>query len=397
MNISKKLIIIISVGATLILLTAGGYWIAKNVAVEETSSNLLTQTAFAPIAEGRRLQEVEYKGSIDQDALLRIKFAYSRKESAVSYIAHGKQYDLPEADLSTFIILSGSIFETEPFAIDKNNVYYLGKVIPGADPSTFRVFGGGSYSADARGAYWEGAPIPEADVATFVVVDNDASLTLAKDKNYNYCSGIAYPKDSLKCVSTPVSSLNAETYTDSELGFSFYYPKGWRVVKENGLLKVMNPQDPSINQYFDGTWVTLKVSDGNSVITSDAANGRYKFTYDTSHRMKVSENGYDGSEGAEMEVSPVKRTLGGLYWYSGKTRYGTVVVPLPGPKMLVATSPSGASSFVSALIGTLTLKGQDINLIDADKAFKVELEDRYYQQDICRQNGIKDLDCPANR
>ena len=58
---------------------------------------------------------------------------YSFAEKKVTYIGLGEKIDVDKADIETFKDLDGA------FGIDKNNVYYLGKVLKKIDRQTFEV------------------------------------------------------------------------------------------------------------------------------------------------------------------------------------------------------------------------------------------------------------------
>ena len=105
-------------------------------------------------------------------------------------IADGKVYyepgkkEIPGVDLATFKKINTY------FAKDKNRVYYLGKVIEGADSETFKFLGGyktltevSGYSKDNKNVYYFERRILEADPETFEVI---GLTSYAKDKNNVY-------------------------------------------------------------------------------------------------------------------------------------------------------------------------------------------------------------------
>lgn len=155
--------------------------------------------AFASIAPGTALGATADVNPSSTD-FSRIRIGYFHNGSAVFYVVHGVVHDLPSADLQTFETLTGSITDTEPYALDKNHVYYTGKAIVGANPLTFHVLNGFSYAVDEHGAYWQGTAIPNADAKTFVAGNVQTDLTAATDKNHLYCSGQAYPLSSSTCT-----------------------------------------------------------------------------------------------------------------------------------------------------------------------------------------------------
>lgn len=84
-----------------------------------------------------------------------------------------------KADVATFKILNMES-SYESFAIDKDAVYYLGKILPGADSETF-VMLGEFYSKDKNFVYFKNRKVVGADLATF-----RANAYVALDKNHYY-------------------------------------------------------------------------------------------------------------------------------------------------------------------------------------------------------------------
>ena len=72
------------------------------------------------------------------------------------------QDSLPSADAASFRPLDG------PYASDKNRAYWMGKVIDGADPASFRVLNAAfECSADAARAYYRQTVIAGEDPRSF--------------------------------------------------------------------------------------------------------------------------------------------------------------------------------------------------------------------------------------
>lgn len=69
-----------------------------------------------------------------------------------------KYTKIPGADRSTFKVLthpSSDIgFEYSTYALDKHNVYLEGRIVPGAEPSSFKLLGG-KYASDVNWDYYE--------------------------------------------------------------------------------------------------------------------------------------------------------------------------------------------------------------------------------------------------
>lgn len=207
-----------------LLVIAGGVYLymQKNRSSTAVPNDIATTTAevesnttsvFRPVAPGVEPYEMSRNSDFSM-----VRFQYNRDATSVYYVEHGVVYDLPGADLSTFEILTGSIFETNPYAVDKNNVYYLGAVIPGADPSTFHVINGGDYAVDNHAAYWEGNTISGVDLTTFSV--DSSEFTQAQDNSYLYCGGTSYPLGNT-CANI---ESGTQTYTNTQYDFSVSYP-----------------------------------------------------------------------------------------------------------------------------------------------------------------------------
>lgn len=107
---------------------------------------------------------------------------YAKREGKWAYIhwneGSGWQiYYIPEADTDSFRKL-----KNPSFAADKNYVYYQGRPIKNADPTTFRPFHK-SYWRDAQRVFYFNLEIPNADPETFQILEKKA---VAKDKNDVY-------------------------------------------------------------------------------------------------------------------------------------------------------------------------------------------------------------------
>jgi len=213
MNTSRGFIslVLLLVIIGIVVLGGAGYWASKKgattgqsnepIQASQTTNKIAptTSAVFKPVAQGELLHT---RGPISRtsDGISQTKFSYLYDGSSIFYAAHSVAYDLPEADLATFMVLSGSVLETDPYALDKNHVYYLGEVIPSADSATFHVLNGYSYSVDNHAVYWEGMTISGVDLATFVAgTSQDGTLGSAKDKNHLYCYGQTYALNSGKC------------------------------------------------------------------------------------------------------------------------------------------------------------------------------------------------------
>ena len=104
----------------------------------------------------------------------------------VVYHESKKQHELPNADVGTFKVYA----QTDGFAQDSRQVYYKGFVLPGADPSSFRLLPSKErdcrykFSRDSTHVYRYQLLINDADAETFTIIDGTCSYS--KDKNRVY-------------------------------------------------------------------------------------------------------------------------------------------------------------------------------------------------------------------
>ena len=108
------------------------------------------------------------------------KYAYVEDGTAV-YFVSGSAVKMSNADLDTFQVLRSNL-EAYPFALDKQNVYFMGQLIPGADPKTFESFST-VFSKDANHVFYSNSTVRSADAQTFQEVD----MLIHKDKNHVFC------------------------------------------------------------------------------------------------------------------------------------------------------------------------------------------------------------------
>lgn len=115
-------------------------------------------------------------------------FGYYRSTDAIK---------VPHIDTASFKMLESTLY-----ALDKSGVYYEGRKVIGANPSTFEFLGGIStisdpdgYSKDGKSVFFADKRLKIADVKTFEVIPpyyNAASKYqdgYAKDKKYVFCYG----------------------------------------------------------------------------------------------------------------------------------------------------------------------------------------------------------------
>jgi hypothetical protein len=155
---------------------------------------------------------------LDATSFKALSLEYTKDKNMVYYrwISPGKFWvvEVDEADAASFEVIGFNL------ARDKNNVWWYGRILPGADPATtqivhegyvwkdknkvwyqhqpivaadpktFRHVGAGYY-IDAKGAYWSGDLIDDADPETFKVLGGNSFV--AVDRTSVYCSGQRQP------------------------------------------------------------------------------------------------------------------------------------------------------------------------------------------------------------
>lgn len=90
---------------------------------------------------------------------------------------------IPGADLGSFSVISGQ----HGYAQDDNHIYGPHGVIREADPETFKMITK-NYSVDAGHVFFDGKNIPEADSGSFEVIDN--GLYAVDDKRVYYAGRV---------------------------------------------------------------------------------------------------------------------------------------------------------------------------------------------------------------
>jgi len=183
-------------------------------------------------------------------------------------------------------------------------------------------------------------------------------------------------------------------YTDTQFGFSFYYPKGWTIDRQGTRLSIKNPKmvekvtDKSDPNWpgDDGEMVSITEVTASHVETEDLFS-TYNYAFDPSTNKWVYSEKTEG-EGVPnglvyiaTTTPPIKgTTVGSLPEYEGGSLHGsgTTIVPLSGNKVLILESKFGASSLVSAFAGTIFPKGAQPSEAQALTAFQAELNDHYY-------------------
>ncbi len=130
------------------------------------------------------------------EALKEFKSGYHPHENGEMYFrtptSLADEYKVEGVDLQTFEILAN-----EDYAKDKNNVYFYGRKLEGADSESFTIINfklyfvdlkayveamDSPYSKDKNNVYYKGNNVKEADTKSFTVID----FNFSKDKNNIY-------------------------------------------------------------------------------------------------------------------------------------------------------------------------------------------------------------------
>ena len=106
-----------------------------------------------------------------------VHFGHAKDKNNAYY--YGKKIEGAEA--KTFDIIEPCAFG---FSRDNISVYYEDKKIPGSDPETFEILGENGYSKDKNNVYFENHIIDGADIKTFRALAGK----IAEDKNNYYKS-----------------------------------------------------------------------------------------------------------------------------------------------------------------------------------------------------------------
>ncbi|MCE9541180.1 hypothetical protein K8R03_01320 [Candidatus Kaiserbacteria bacterium] len=157
-----------------------------------------------------------------------------------------------------------------------------------------------------------------------------------------------------------ISVSGMSKYTDSDFGFSFWYPSGWTVNSPKGEESGIggNLEDCTLKKSLSihGTQISNGVSIGeyhcpNLSMTLRGANGTnpvgmdVKYYFDrTAHTWMVSDLS-DPPNGSPRTTAPVdvsNNTMGGLHIFAGAARFGAdVVIPLSARNFLIVSTNDG--------------------------------------------------------
>jgi hypothetical protein len=103
---------------------------------------------------------------------------YATGDGAVTYDFYGAKTRLAGADPATFKALPRPPHALAPceheadefYGADRGHVFYEGKVVPGADPASFRPLAEYEYGADGSSVFYQGKKLEGADPASFRIL-----------------------------------------------------------------------------------------------------------------------------------------------------------------------------------------------------------------------------------
>ena len=200
---------------------------------------------------------------------------------------------------------------------------------------------------------------------------DNASQTITEVTNIPVFNASAQSSSDQSAVSGQTGSVSGMSqYTDSDFGFSFWYPSDWLIRPAS----VQYPHDYSdgtiVNQLFMGVsshydvgiippsvMIYEVVSNGRS-ITFGTANGLVKHYFDTSLHTWMTEQSSSHDPATAVWNTPFAadvshNTMGGLHMLSGPSSYAPVIIPLSASHFLVIEGSSADSTQAQAFAKTI--------------------------------------------
>jgi len=130
---------------------------------------------------GKRLE------NIDGDTFEYLNYGYTKDKYSVYF-----NDEKLSADVLTFKLLTKYHEKkgTSVYGKDKNNIFYYGKIVLGANPTNFQILEDG-YATDNNNIFFLGKKIDDADASSFEIISdsNRKSPYDAQDKYYKYKNG----------------------------------------------------------------------------------------------------------------------------------------------------------------------------------------------------------------
>ncbi len=175
--------------------------------------------------------------------------------------------DVGSADPKTFVQLSSY----PAFGKDALHAFYEDQIIDGADLPSFRQLGNSKYSADKQAAFFEASRVAEADVATFRALFDD----FAVDANNTFLRGSVIPgargalteipyngylRDETNqifyqdCLACPISQVDACDGASFVAGIYLRQPEAWDNLCVYADAKRLPLTDRASYRYLGNRW-----------------------------------------------------------------------------------------------------------------------------------------------
>lgn len=186
--------------------------------------------------------------------------------------------------------------------------------------------------------------------------------------------------------SAKIEVAGMKQYTDSDFGFSFWYPAKWQVTSDTTNLSATNLQGGNLVKRLSvkneaGDYISIQeFHSPNLTITDSGGAGPFgPITYYFNpflHSWMVipSDEAGTGIKPAAKVITTFTNTMGGLHMLGGTSRFDTVIIPLSADNFVVVSDGGGVNSrylsnTVVALdpsVATPVSKDQQIKVIHAE-------------------------------
>jgi len=158
-------------------------------------------------------------------------------------------------------------------------------------------------------------------------------------------------------IQTPApitENSNWNMYTDSNFGYSFYYPKTWKVSFTDTDVTITN-FGPTANDDKNPDRITISEVQDSKVVVRSVKFGNTTLYYDNNSNQWM-ETSPNEKESYETGPAPIEfKTISGLPVYFSTGRWKTVIIPLSHTKFLVLNiSGSGYKTALDLLASTIT-------------------------------------------
>ncbi len=191
----------------------------------------------------------------------------------------------------------------------------------------------------------------------------------------------------IKTQTAAVSVPGMSKYTDTDFGFSFWYPNSWTVTKSADQKTIQIKPSQATPSYYGVSIEKYHSADmsvtagGGNCPAGNAQNNCpvQKIYFDpTVHTWMISypEGDYDGVMGTKVAANVSVNTMGGLHIINGLTRFNdTGVIPLSAENFLVVTSFAGsvtADPLVKTIVATDASVATPVSTAEQIKVIQAE-------------------------